>query len=217
MFDEHNLDYLDEVTGADVDGLFFVDYILENPGPRWVRSPFMDTRDIAIRFATVDTSEIRKIDIRSLKDLIVPVNADGLSENDCQSASIPFEPLCQRVEWIFGSAYRIDKNMLESHKSGRIYPHHEKGVFMPVSEDGLLIGDQSEIVTERNAEENLEGRYILLDISDSRTVEIKNKIEEITKQKIDYYDLIKDLLDQQIEDVDVLGEDCRLVKHLMDI
>jgi len=145
MLEEHNLDYLNEVTEADVDGLFFVDYILKNPDPRWVRSPFMDTRDIAIRFATVDTSEIRKIDIRSMKDLIVPVNADGLSENDCQSASIPFEPLCQRVEWIFGSRYRIDKNMLESHKSGRIYPHHEKGMFFPESKDGLLIVDGSEV------------------------------------------------------------------------
>jgi len=145
MFEEHNLDYLDEVKAADVDGLFFVDCTLRDPNPRWVRSPFMDTRDIAIIFATHDPSEISDIRIQSMKDLIVPVNADGLSERDCQCMNIPFEPLCQRVEWIFGSAYRIDKNFYALHKSGHIYPHHEKGIYIPDSEEGLLIVDCSEV------------------------------------------------------------------------
>jgi hypothetical protein len=145
MLEEMNLDYLNEVTAADVDGLFFVDCILEDPSPRWVRSPYKDTRDIAIIFATHDPSEISKIRIQSMKDLIVPVNPDGQSENDCQSANIPFEPFCQRVEWIFGSAYRIDKDRLKSHRSGKIHPHFEKGLYFPVNDDGVLIVDWSEM------------------------------------------------------------------------
>ena len=131
MFEEHNLDYLDEVKAADVDGLFFVDCTLRDPNPRWVRSPFMDTRDIAIIFATHDPSEISDIRIQSMKDLIVPVNADGISENDCQSASIPFEPLCQRVEWIFGSAYRIDKDSLKWAKEEKKHAGFKKGLYFP--------------------------------------------------------------------------------------
>ena len=124
MLEEHKLDYLYEVKAADLDGLFFLDYILENPSKkRWVRQPYVDTRDIAIIFVTHDPSEISDVRIQSMKDLIVPVNADGVSERDCQCMNIPFEPLCQRVEWIFGSVYRIDNDTLRFRKTRGLYPH----------------------------------------------------------------------------------------------
>jgi hypothetical protein len=145
MLKEKNLDYLNEVTAADVDGLYFVDYILHNPDTKWILSPFMDARDIAIRFATVDTSDITTIRIRSMKDLIVPVNARGLSESDCHCFNIRFKPRCQRVEWIFGTAYRIDKDFFELHKSGHIYPHHEKGICICDGEDNLPINDCNKV------------------------------------------------------------------------
>jgi len=131
MLKEKNLDYLNEVTAADVDGLFFVDYMLENPDPKWVRSPYMDTRDIGIRFATLDPSGRSEVRIQSLKYLIVPVNADGFSESDCQCKKITFEPLCQRVEWIFGSAYRIDKDSLEWAKEEKMHAGFKKGLYFP--------------------------------------------------------------------------------------
>lgn len=210
MSEERNLDYLEEVTPGDVKGLFFMDYSynegdMERVIPRWVRSPFVDSRSLTIRLATLDFSRVERLRIQCLERLIVPVNEIGLSDIECDQRDMKFEPYCQYVEYIFGSRYRIDAVNLEAYREGRREFQCEKGLYTSGGQDGLVVADLSEVATpfvgSENANQNSDTDYVLLDVSTLPIKEVKEVAERYTEKGFGHYSLLEYLLKESIDDL----------------
>lgn len=172
--EKNNLDYITEVSPEELKGLFFMDYKSTEP-LRWVRNPWTDARDLAIHTATMDWSNVMDFRVQSYEDLVQPVNEDGFSEYQCESRNINFVPECQKIEYLFGRSYRIDRYTFDYSKDGgkSFGDSIEKGLYRGC-ESGLIITDAettiSPFIESEGAFQNPENSYVLLDMSWSKTL-----------------------------------------------
>lgn len=110
-----------EISGDDVRGLFFMDYTYfegEERAPRWVRSPYMDCIDISQRMTKLNFSRVSNFRIHSLEDLIVMVDENGRTEIECLRKNIAFKSARQKIERLFGGAYKVSRKTLDFHTAG---------------------------------------------------------------------------------------------------
>ena len=170
--EKNNLDYITEVSPEELKGLFFMDY-KHTENVRWVREPWMDARDLVIRTATMDWSKMEDFRVQSYEDLVQPVNEDGFTKYQCESRNIDFAPECQKIEWFFGSMYRIERGMFEVCKDRGLSGRLEKGLYFE-EQTGLIITDAettiSRFIESEGAFQNPENSYVLLDMSWSKTL-----------------------------------------------
>ena len=137
--EKNNLDYITEVSPEELKGLFFMDY-KHTENVRWVREPWMDARDLVIHTATMDWSKVKDFRVQSYEDLVQPVNEDGFTKYQCESRNIDFAPECQKIEWFFGSMYRIERGMFEVCKDRGLSGRLEKGLYFE-EQTGLIVSD----------------------------------------------------------------------------
>lgn len=115
---KNELDYLYEITKDDVKDYYMIDYHLYSDWngkkvfERHVRSPYLTSRQVAIISATLDWSYVENFRVHSYRDLVEPVNEDGLTKLQCEYREIEFTPLYQKAEHIFGRIYRINRDSL---------------------------------------------------------------------------------------------------------
>jgi hypothetical protein len=123
----NELNYLYDLKKDDVKDYYFVDYELYKYNHRlgerdtissWIRESWLGSSDLAYITATNEWDHVKDFRIHSYKDLIEPVNEDGLTEEDCELQEIEFEPVRQKIEHIFDDRYRITRDTLERVKEG---------------------------------------------------------------------------------------------------
>ena len=199
------LEYLTEVTPEDVEGLFFLDYCDTQP-VHWIRSPYNTLRDISIKLANLDYTQVERLRVQSLDELILPVNDSGLTRDECDQQGLEFVPECQKVEMIFGESYRITKGMLNKWKNqdGSWSCELGEGLYIG-KKTGLLIADLSTIsspfVGSEGANKNPDTTYFLLDLSCHKQ-EIKEGMETLSKRcrhMTDNQTLISKLLEHALK------------------
>ena len=137
--EKNGLDYINEVSPEELKGLFFMDY-QDTDDPRWVRSPWLDSRDLAIHTATMDWSKVEDFRVQSYEDLVEPVNEDGFTKYQCESRNIDFVPECQKIEYLFGSIYTINRHSFERNKDNGLRGRLEKGLYFE-EQTGLIVSD----------------------------------------------------------------------------
>ena len=138
--EKNNLEYMTEVSPEELKGMFFVDYKYGELGIRWVREPYVDARDLAIQTACMEWSKVKNYRVQSYEDLVQPVNSDGLTESQCKGRDIEFVPECQKIEYQFGSLYRIERVLFEVHKNNPDL-RQNKGLYTG-DETGLIVMDK---------------------------------------------------------------------------
>ena len=208
--EKNNLEYMTEVSPEELKGLFFVDYMLDMGNiSRWVRSPYVDARDLAIQTACMDWSKVKNYRVQSYEDLVQPVNSDGLTESQCEGRDIEFVPECQKIEYVFGSLYRIERVLFEVHTNNPDL-RQNKGLYEG-DETGLLVMDAETTVSffqgSENALSNPETSNVLLEMSSSRLGYIREILEENGIDLSWSTTLIEDLLDVGFEDLDCFHGD----------
>ena len=123
----NELNYLYDLKKDDVKDYYFVDYELYKYNYRlgerdmissWIRESWLSSGDLAYITATNEWDHVKDFRIHSYKDLIEPVNKDGLTEDLCEFKEIEFEPVQQKIEHIFDDRYRITRDTLERVKEG---------------------------------------------------------------------------------------------------
>jgi hypothetical protein len=165
--EKNDLDYINEVSPEELKGLFFMDYQDTND-VRWVRNPWMDCRDLAICTATMDWSNVENFRVQSYEDLVQPVNEDGFTKYQCESRNIDFVPECQKIEYLFGSRYTIDRDSFELFADFGSRGRLNKGLYFG-SETGLIVTDAEKTITSSVGNEDAfndpENSTVLLDMS----------------------------------------------------
>ena len=165
--EKNDLDYINEVSPEELKGLFFMDYH-DTDDVRWVRNPWMDCRDLAICTATMDWSKVEDFRVHSYEDLVEPVNEDGFTKYQCESRNIDFVPECQKIEYLFGSIYTINRDLFDVCKDDGLRGRLKKGLYFG-SETGLIVTDRettiSSFVGSEDAFNNPENSMVLLDMS----------------------------------------------------
>ena len=180
--EKNNLDYITEVSPEELKGLFFMDYG-ETERVRWVRNPWMDARDLGISTATMDWSKVKEFRVQSYEDLVQPVNDHGVTKYQCESRNIDFVPVCQKIEYIFGANYRIDRRRFKDFKDDGLLGRMEKGLYLG-QESGLIVTDLettiSSFVGSEDAFKNPDNSYVLLDMSCQKDAlsEARNTLED---------------------------------------
>ena len=105
-----------EISKQDISGLFFLDYFyLEGitNAPRWIRESSLDEVTLTQRLRRLDFSKIKRLRIQTMEELLEPVNLKGHTRKVCEMQNETFLSYCQKIEWEYGSIYKISWDDLE--------------------------------------------------------------------------------------------------------
>ena len=232
---KHELNYLYDLKKDDVKDYYFVDYkfnkynILINAREEtWIREGWLSSSDLTYLTATMEWGHVKDYRIHSYRDLIEPVDKNGLTEQDCELQEITFEPVRQKIEHIFDDRYLITRGILERVKGGNNNIIRKQNVltnkdYLLVQRKGVIENRGDIYETDFNNQpvsgmstdpkKELEKIDIVSskDISDSFTHsaflsidnDIKDKVSEIMSEKgISTYDttrVLEELLDRGVE------------------
>jgi hypothetical protein len=148
------LEYLYDLKKDDVKDYYFVNYQAYGIGyrgarvyPEWIRKSWLSRGDLAYITAELNWDYIEHFRISSFRDMVEPVNKDGLTDKQCKVRKIDFIPVRQKIEHLFGHNWRITRRMLENK---RMYPD---------SDNRKVIANSDHIHLSRNAVFDGEGNH----------------------------------------------------------
>ena len=105
-----------EISKQNVSGLFFLDYFYYEGitnAPRWIRESSLDEMTLTRHIRRLDFSKVKRLRIQTMEELLEPVNLNGLTRKECEMQNETFLPHCQKIEWQYGTSYKISWDDLQ--------------------------------------------------------------------------------------------------------
>ena len=103
----------EKVFGTDFDvaefsDLYFVSYRTKTVGSQWVRIPYVTERQMKHYVTTMDFQEVENFKVVPYTEIVKPLDADGLSKEDCDHLGRDFVPAMLKGQLDYGHQYGID-------------------------------------------------------------------------------------------------------------
>ncbi len=193
------------VSPESVEGLFFCDYQHSEQG--WVQNPLMTATRVAMYCQQLDWSRVSDFRIHDYPSLVRPVDELGRDEVECGLCDVPFEPVRQRVEFLFGEEFRITPETLAIQLESTLSDDYEHGVFLGRETDTILllshqVGHPFRLCGLASSEEPSGWQLVDASLIRDQLIQTQRVLERfLLPQEIDMNLFVSSLLEHSINDV----------------